>query len=434
MALKESENLLMQVLRRDTAYATGCTDPIGIALAGAVAKANSSGNIRRIGIEVSPNIFKNAMGVGIPGTTEKGIDYAAAMGIVAGKADGGLDVLSDPHRTASDEASALLKEAETVVTVSSNGILLYISVRLDTDTGWTEAIIEDNYNNVARIVRDGQETRMGREEAKTGEKIDLSHITVQDVFDFAAKTPFEELAFLREGAVSNHKAALRGIKDGSSYGLGKAFESLACTDRIMHAFLKARAYTAGASDARMAGLPVRIMTVAGSGNHGITAMLSVYAVWEAEGLSEEDLIRGLALSALMTIYIKWHVQRMSAFCGCAVAASTGAAAGITRMLGGSEAEAAGAMESIMGSLTGMICDGAKETCSYKVSVAAGEAVLHSYFAKQGTSVRSPVGILSGDLKQSFVNMGLINDPGMKATDAVILDIARRIQAEIMAGR
>jgi L-cysteine desulfidase len=432
--MNEKENLLGKVLRKDTAYATGCTDPIGIALAGAVARANISGIIYKITIEVSPNIFKNAMGVGIPGSTEKGIDFAAAMGIVTGKADAGLDVLNAPAKSASDEAAALLKRAETKVSVSNNGILLFISIRLDTDSGWVEAIIQDDYDHIERITQNGKDLLVGTKVTDNKEKIDLNSITVQDVFDFAASSSPSELSYLKEGVLSNHAAALRGISEGSSFGLGKALAGLDCTDRILNSFIKARAYTAGASDARMAGLPVRIMTVAGSGNHGITALLSVYAVWEAEGLDEDALIRGLTLSALMTIFIKWHIQRMSAFCGCAVAAATGAAAGITRMLGGSEAQAAGAMEGIMGSLTGMICDGAKETCSYKVSVAAGEAVLHSYFATQGISVHSPVGILSGSLKQSFLNMGLINDPGMKETDRVILDITRKIQTEIMENR
>ena len=424
----------MRVLHKDTAYATGCTDPIGIALAASVAKANSMGRIEKVTIDVSPNIFKNAMGVGIPGTSDKGIDYAAAMGIVTGNPDGGLDVLNHIEDTASQDVTVLLKEVETTVTISSNGILLYISVRLDTNEGWTKAVIQDNYDNVVCIICNGEETWFDTKTASAGERINLNSICVQDVFDFAASAPFDQLAYLKDGAYSNRAAAMEGIETNASFGLGKALSGLSCSDRIMHAFLKARAYTAGASDARMAGMPVRIMAVAGSGNHGITSLLSVLAVWEAEELDEAALIRGLALSALMTIYIKWHVKRMSAFCGCAVAAATGAAAGITCMLGGTEKEAAGAMESIMGSLTGMICDGAKETCSHKVSVAAGEAVLHSYFAVQGISVQSPVGILSRDLKQSFINMGQINDPGMKETDAVILEIARKIQAEIMQER
>ncbi len=432
--MKSSEELLLQVLRNDTAYATGCTDPIGIALAGAVARANITGTIHSISIEVSPNIFKNAMGVGIPGTDHKGIDYAAAMGIVAGEADAGLDVLNAVDSTSSEQAANLLKGAKTEVSISSNGILLFISVRLDTDSGWAQAVIQDNYDRIVQIVKNGENLLQSKSAAAASKRVNLESITVQDVFDFAASVPLEEVKYLAEGARSNHAAAIKGVADGASFGLGKAIGGLNCSDRIMNSYLRARSYTAGASDARMAGLPVRIMAVAGSGNHGITALLSVYAVWEAEGLSEEALIRGLVLSALMTIYIKWHVQRMSAFCGCAVAAATGAAAGITCMLGGNENQAAGAMESIMGCLTGMICDGAKETCSYKVSVAAGEAVLHSYLALQGISVRSPVGILSGSLKQSFINMGLINDPGMKETDKVILDIARQIQREIIDAR
>ncbi len=423
--MKEVDQTLLEVLKQDTTYATGCTDPIGIALASAAAHDAGKGEIQKITIVVSPNIFKNASGVGIPGTKKKGIQYAAAMGIVTGQPNAGLDVLRQVKENAANEAEQLLEQAKTEVTISDNGILLYIDVRIDTDLGWSQAVIQDDYDNVTRVIHNGELVNASEARVNTKKAYDLSHVTVDDVFAFAETIPIDHVQFLMDGADGNYRAAVEGIEKKASCGLGYALSLMHCSDPILGAVLQARTYTAGAADARMAGFPVRIMTVAGSGNHGITALLSVLAVRDFEKMDNDKTIRGLVLSALMTIYIKSHVKRMSAFCGCAVAAATGAAAGITIMLGGTRPMAIGAMNSIMGNLTGMICDGAKESCSYKVSVAAGEAVLHSYLSLQGVAFNGPGGIVGCDAKESFINMGLINDPGMKVTDRVILDIAKK---------
>ena len=419
----------VKMLQKETQYAVGCTDPIGIALAAAKARSHCPGDLKRMKVSVSPNIFKNAVDVGIPGTNRKGIHIAAAMGIVYGDSEKELSVLHGVEEIDEKEIEDIIDSMEIAVEISENKILLFIEVRLETDQDWVCCRIEDDYNHIVSIQKNGKELV---EEPRAQEKkssFAWEGIDVEDLWFFAEKVQMQKILFLKEGAMKNLEAAHIGIKKETSFGLGCALSHMKESSNEMGSYLKARSYTAGASDARMAGYSVPIMTVAGSGNHGITSLLTILAVWENEDLDDESLLRGLAISALTTILIKWHIQKMNAFCGCAVAAATGAAAGITWMLGGNKEQMIGSMESIMGSLTGMICDGAKGSCSYKVSVASGEAVLHAYLAVKGISIKSPVGILDHNIHQSIKYLGEINDPGMKETDRVILSIIRRIKED-----
>jgi len=422
-------NRLLEILKKETVYATGCTDPIGIALAGAEAQVHLNGRPESVCIKVSPNIYKNANGVGIPGTQDKGVHIAALMGIVTGDAKRGLGVLAEISVTAAEEVRKLLNHIPVKVEISENGVLLYIEVTVIGQGDTVTVIIQEDYANITSIVINGNEIISGSVLSSKPGSTSMDGVHLHDIIDFVQQSSAETFSFLVEGADANLAAAKKGIESGASFGLGNGLSGFTTRDSKLESFLKARSYTAGASDARMAGFPVPIMTVAGSGNHGITALLTVRAVWEVEQLEQAKLAKGLAMSALTTILIKWHVKRMNAFCGCGVAAATGAAAGVVWMLGGNRDQITGAMQSILGSLTGMICDGAKETCSYKVSVASGEAVIQSYLALAGVYARGPSGILHPEIHRTLQYVGRINDPGMTYTDRVILEIAKEIQDE-----
>ncbi|HHX50549.1 MAG TPA: serine dehydratase subunit alpha family protein, partial [Clostridia bacterium] len=314
--------------------------------------------------------------------------------------------------------------------VAEDVSLLYAAVTLFGRESQVKVVIEDDYDHVAEITKDGYIIQKNAR-AERGEVASLEGISLEDMVRFAAQVDLAQIAFLLQGAETNKKAALAGLESGRGSTLGLALwrEAPGNENKMWAAYAKARAYTAAAAEARMSGMKVPITAVAGSGNHGITALLGVLAVAEVEEIEQEKLARALSLCSLVTIYIKSLTNRLTAFCGCGAAAATGVAAAITWLLGGNCRQIGHAMQSVIGSITGMICDGAKESCAFKVSVAAGEAVLVSYLSLMGSYIHSKAGIVAQDILDSMENLGKISDPGMKETDKVILEIIRNMEQE-----
>ena len=416
---------LIAILKSELERSTGCTDPGSVALAVSRATLELGEIPGTIEVLVSPNVFKNAVGVGIPGTGMRGLPIAAALGALIERRDAGLAIFDYVTPEALARAKTFVKEGRVKIAYADTADPLFISARVISENGSARAVIANDYSNIVEVSRDDRVTfSAGLAKASVvGDA--LAGSSLESLFDLVAGMEAEELDFLLEAAEINFEAARTGLAD-PELKLGRSLETgNAVLPQPLAAMRRAQVLTAAASEARMAGLPVAIMAIAGSGNHGITFSLGLVAVAETLGLPRDKLARALAYGALVTVVIKTYVHRMTAFCGCAVAASTGVAAGTVFLLGGDFAVAECAMQSVIGTLAGMLCDGAKESCAYKLSTSVSLAIQSAFGAMAGASIPAGMGIVGATIDDSFARLGLLNDPGMAETEKLVLQLVHK---------
>ena len=359
------------------------------------------------------------MGVGIPGTGMIGLPIAIALGALIGKSE----VLKDCTPQAVEAGKAFIDEKRIRIALKE-GIeeKLYIEVTCEAGGDTATAIIAGGHTDFRRIARNG-EVLLDKMSATTAEEDDNApQLTLRRVYDFALTAPLDEIRFILETARLNKAAAERSFTGDYGHGLGKMlrgnYEHKIMGDSVFSHILS---YTSGACDARMAGAMIPVMSNSGSGNQGISATLPVVVFAEENGKTEEELIRALMLSHLTVIYIKQSLGRLSALCGCVVAA-TGSSCGITWLMGGGYKEVSYAVQNMIANLTGMICDGAKPSCALKVTTGVSTAVLSAIMAMEGRTVTSVEGIIDEDVDQSICNLTKIGSRGMNETDRLVLDI------------
>ena len=418
---------LLDVLKSEMERSTGCTDPGGVALAVSRATLELGQIPETVEILVSPNVFKNAVGVGIPGTGRRGLPIAVALGAVIERRDAGLAIFDYVTPDALARAETFVEEGRVRISYGEATDPLYISARVFSKNGSARVVIANDYSNIVEVSRNDTVIFSAPLIKSSAVRDALAGRSLESLFGLVAAMEAEELDFLLEVADINLDAAKAGLAD-PSLKLGRFLEmemEHAALPQPLAAMHRAQVLTAAASEARMAGLPVAIMAIAGSGNHGITFSLGLMAVAETLGLSRAKLARALAYGALVTVVIKSHVHRMTAFCGCAVAASTGVAAGTVFLLGGDFAVAERAMQSVIGTLAGMLCDGAKESCSYKLSTSVSLAIQSAFGAMAGASIPAGMGIVGATIEDSFANLGLLNDPGMVETGKLVLQLIQK---------
>ena len=297
-----------------------------------------------------------------------------------------------------------------------------------------QAVIRGDYSCVTEILRNGAPVMQAEERTHGAAAYPLVEYSVQELYETILSMEPESFRFLLEDARRNQEAVRRDLED-PELPLGRLLKQRISGQMTgpLAVSAEAQAYTAAAGEARMSGLNVTIMAIAGSGNHGITNFVGVLSAAEALGASEEQTATALAISSMITIYIKAHIKRMTAFCGCGVAAATGMTAAVSYLLGGSYDTAVHAMQTVLGTIGGMFCDGAKISCAYKLSTAASLAVQAAYLAREGCFVPAGVGIIGNTIEQTFANVGRLNDPGMVATDRELVAIIAENQRH-MAGR
>lgn len=423
---------LLSVLRAQVRPAFGCTEPVACALA--VARAREAlGNIDSVdSIQVvcSPGVYKNGLGVGIPGTGERGIPIAAALGALIGRSEQGLEVLSAVTLAVVHQAKELVEQGRVDVTFDPalSGIFVQATVTRGQDSA--RVIISGSHTNIVYVEKNGQPIygEPVQETAATAVASapeSISNLSLSDLVDFIETVPAAEIQFLLDGARMNWQAAEEGLAKSAGHGVGKTLKTM-LDQGVLGADMatKARIYTAAASDARMGGLPIAIMSSAGSGNHGIEAIIPVTVVWEELKLPEEKLARALALSHLVTVYIKEHTGKISPICGCSVAAGAGSAAACTWLLGGDAAAVGRAIQNIIASLAGVFCDGGKNGCALKLAATAAEAVLAAQLAIRGLSADQLDGIIGKTAEQTIANLGYVSTHGLGQTDAAILTVMR----------
>ena len=426
---------LLHLLHSEVIPAIGCTEPIAVALCVARAKELLGELPETITVSLSKNVYKNAFAVGIPNTGMTGLPIAIALGATVGKSEYMLEVLRD----ATPEAVAYAKEymlrvpAQIHINYDAPSIL-YIHAKVSASGRTAQATIMDEHtkfveNNEAKGER--REVKDERLETK-GEAL-----TLRRVYDFATSVETSELTFLLEGAEMNTAAAETSFAEQYGHGLGRLLRPTSNSEAIQQQsgltsnsvsalfgnslFTKIISYTCGACDARMSGAMVQVMSNSGSGNQGISCSIPVYLYAKENGCSEEHTIRALTLSNLTVIYIKQSLGRLSALCGCVVAA-TGSAAGITYLMGGNYEEITYAIKNMIANISGMICDGAKPGCALKVTSGVSTAIFSAYLAMQHSYADSTEGIVEDDIDRTIRNLTRIGHDGMQVTDDLILDI------------
>lgn len=412
----------IDILKKEVVPALGCTEPIAVALATAKAK-EVLGNVDRVEVLVSPNIYKNGMGVGIPGTKSTGLFIAAALGAIGGDADAKLEVLKNINEEDINQAKKMVDDSNVNIKIKETDEKLYVEAIGYYEEQISQVIIKDNHSNIVKVKINDKTIYENVED--TNDKTDVKetyNLNIKDIFEFVNEVDVSEIEPLFDGAMLNKKIAEEGLK--SNYGLrvGKTiYESVKkgiLSDDVQN---YAMAITAAASDARMDGCMMSVMSNSGSGNQGITVMLPVLAVGEKLNSDREKLIRALALANLVAIHIKTYLGRLSALCGCVVA-SAGASCGITYLMGGKYNNVVYALKNMVGDITGMICDGAKTGCALKVSTGVGAAVQAALLAMEGIEISPKDGIIDEDVEKTIKNIAEIGNKGMNQTDKMILDI------------
>ena len=414
---------IIALVKSEVIPAIGCTEPIAVALC--VAKAAEVLNKRpeKITVLLSANILKNAMGVGIPGTGMIGLPIAVALGALIGKSAYQLEVLKDSTPDAVEAGKRFIEEKRINISLKDDiEEKLYIEVCCEADTDKATAIIAGGHTCFTYITHNGDILLDKQTTSCIEEEEDVLDLTLRKVYDFAMTTSLDDIRFILDTARLNKTAAERSFEGEYGHGLGKILRGT-YEHRIMgdSVFSHILSYTSGACDARMAGAMIPVMSNSGSGNQGISATLPVLVYAEENGKSEEELIRALMLSHLTVIYIKQSLGRLSALCGCVVAA-TGSSCGITWLMGGTYEQVAYAVQNMIANLTGMICDGAKPSCALKVTTGVSTAVLSAIMAMENRCVTSVEGIIDEDVDQSIRNLTKIGSKGMNETDKLVLEI------------
>ncbi len=415
----------IELLHKEVVPALGCTEPIAVALAAARASEELGRAPDKLEVLLSGNVLKNGMGVGIPGTGLIGLEIAAACGAMGGDSKRELEVLEGLTDESLTAARSLVDSGAVSVSQKKIPEILYIEVIASEGEDRVRVIIRERHTFITLVSRNGKvlyENSPSVLEGNEAESEPAVSMTERDVWDFAMKAPLEDLDFIMEAARLNTRISEEGLK--GEYGL-KVGSSI---DRnIARGFLEpdlrneAVRRTASGADARMAGSDLPVMSNSGSGNQGITATMPVVAVAEKLKKSEEELIRALILSHLTAIHIKSTMFRLSALCGASVAA-TGASCGIVYLLGGGYEHVEYAIRNMVGDVAGMVCDGAKNSCSLKIASCVSAAVQGALLAIDRIGVTGIEGIVDNDIEKTIANLGHLGSEGMMQTDQMILDI------------
>ena len=423
MITETERKRIIDLIHQEVVPAIGCTEPIAVALCVAKATETLGTKPEKINVLLSANILKNAMGVGIPGTGMIGLPIAIALGALIGKSEYQLEVLKDSTPDVVEDGKRFIEEKRIHISLKENiEEKLYIEVCCEAGDDKATAVIAGGHTTFIYIERNGEVQFQKQHTASCEKEEECLELTLRKVYDFALNTPLDEISFILETARLNKAAAERSFEGNYGHGLGKmlrgTYEHKVMGDSVFSHILS---YTSGACDARMAGAMIPVMSNSGSGNQGISATLPVLVFAEENDKSEEELIRALMLSHLTVIYIKQSLGRLSALCGCVVAA-TGSSCGITWLMGGTYDQVAYAVQNMIANLTGMICDGAKPSCALKVTTGVSTAVLSAIMAMENRCVTSVEGIIDEDVDQSIRNLTKIGSKGMNETDKLVLEI------------
>mgnify|MGYP000878921914 FL=1 len=424
MQEKKIRERIISLVNKEVVPAIGCTEPMAVALCTAKAATTLGRRPDRIEVFLSPNMLKNAMGVGIPGTGMIGLPIAVSLGALIGKPEYELEVLKDLTPATLEQGKRYINDADIDIKLKQGNVdKLYIEVVCRAGSDMAMAIISGSHTHFVYVERNGEvvmDNRGGH--GGSDEEEDDIQLNFRLVYDFATTAPLDEISFILKTKEYNMKAAEESIKGNYGHCLGKTMDRPLSHgifgDNIFSHILSR---TASACDARMGGAMIPVMSNSGSGNQGICATNPVVVYAMENENTEEELIRALMLSHLTAIYIKQSLGKLSALCGCVVA-STGSSCGITYLMGGDYTRICNSVKNMVANLTGMICDGAKPSCALKISSGVSTALLSALLSMEGKCVTSAEGIVDDDVDKCIHNLTSIGADAMRATDDMVLDI------------
>jgi L-cysteine desulfidase len=429
----EPQYTIQQFLRHQIAPTLGCTEPVAVALGAAAAASllEDGEPVRELRIRVDPGVFKNGLGVLIPGTGGlRGLELASALGALSGDPAHGLQLLQDVTPEGLAAARALVERNSVQVLLQDDAEALFIQTELRTPRRSCQSIIRDRHDNLVSLTDQGREVpsdllRPEEEEDKEGGVGGMDRwlrgLSLERILEMPHKLGEEDIAFLRRGAEMNMVLAEYGLAHASGHGVGAGLAALHEADGMEWDMERtAQIWTAAAADARMAGADLPAMSSAGSGNNGLTAVLPLRAVQQSLSSPEEGLWEAACVSHLINALIKAHLGRLSAVCSCSVAAGSGAAAGIARILGGDRETIAASVTNVVEDLAGVLCDGAKPACALKLATAAGCAVRSARLALRGVRIPSSEGIAGDSLEKTLRHLGQLGNMGFSELNRAIL--------------
>ncbi|MCC3645925.1 MAG: serine dehydratase subunit alpha family protein [Bacillota bacterium] len=415
---------ILRILEKELVVALGCTEPVAIALAAATAKSHAKGEIKELCLKASGNIIKNAKSVGIPGMSSYGLDFAAAIGAVAGDPARKLEVLEGVGSEDELLALKLIEEGKVTSLQAETPKRLYIETVLKTDIHTSRVVISDNHSNITLIEVDGEVIYQGGCEniGIQSEEDELIALTIDEIYEWVLSAEISSLSLVKKSIELNRIIGMEGLSGEYGLKVGKTIkrnvEMGILSDDIATA---AMSLAAAGSDARMAGSTLPVMANTGSGNQGIAVTLPVVAAAERLKVTNEKMIRAVALSHLITIHIKSKFGRLSALCGV-TAAGMGASAAIVYLLDGQLHQIKAAIQNTIGNVSGMICDGAKAGCAMKVSTCSNVAVQSALLALNDQEIKSTDGFIHDDVEKSIESFCKLGNEGTRHTDELILKL------------
>ena len=416
---------LTELIKSDMKPALGVTEPGAIAFAVSTAKAHIKGTVKRVGLRLNSGMYKNAFTCGIPGTSEVGNYYAAALGAVAADPKKGLECLEGIGKAEEEAAGEMIKAGMISVSMSSITSRIFIEATVTGEDSEAVVTIQDAHTNITKIIENG--TVVFEKEAKAAqeskEATPLIHqYTLAQMVEYVNTVSAQELDFIKEAYKVNYELLQEGLKSPkTTYGpylLKKNGGVLVSEDERKTASL----FCNGAIEARVIGLSKPAMSITGSGAHGIIATMPLYAVYKINNYTDEQLLRATALSYLVCMYIKEYSGKLSAFCGCAIAAGTGMACALAWLKGAGAETMEKVINNMASSITGMICDGGNQGCTMKGIVAVDAAFDSVELAMDDVYIYNAHGINGATPEETMHNMGLIASPGMTGTEKTIVDI------------
>lgn len=422
MAENISDGSILELLHHYTGMALGCTEPIAAALAVVKARETLGCIPEKINLHVSGNIYKNGMGVGIPGTKERGIRIAAALGVLTGESSRALEVLENVTDDIASRAVEMVKEGKVEIDIVPDVDKLYIEAVLTAGENTASAVVEHSHTNIVRATLNGEEVFSAPHEERTyttSQEGRVDGLSVERIYKWANEVPLEDLECISRGAEANWAIADAGLKKRYGYSLGKTLSVKSRSDADMMRNSMAR--VAAGVDARMCGSMLPVMTNSGSGNQGITIYVPVINTAVNMGVSQEKMIRALAFANMIPIHIKQQIGPLSALCGI-VTASIGAACGIAYLRDASMEQIKNVIQLIIANISGLFCDGAKASCSMKASIGICAAYEAVYIAVDGGLQAKDDGIIDTDVEHSIDNLSRIATDAMENTDTEIIKI------------
>ncbi|KOM97732.1 hypothetical protein ACP49_11855 [Clostridium botulinum] len=426
LSKEEISKRLLELIKDETKPAIGCTEPVAVAFTVATGKKYMAGEVLKIDLKVSKNILKNGKSVTIPNTEVCGLDIAGALGEICGDPEEGLFVFKNVNKDYLDKAREMIKNKVVTLNPIENTDPVFVEATLKGEKDEVIAILKGGHTNIERIIVNG---KIAFEKDNKNEKDNkdydfMKEISLKDIREITEDINIEKLDFIMDGIEMNKEAAKEGLKRQKGLTLGSSLLKLQQEGKLgKDSATIARILTAAGSDLRMGGGMCPIMTSGGSGNQGLCVILPITVVAEDIKAPKEKLQRAVFFGHAVNNFVKKYTGKLSAICGCAIAAGIGATAGITWLLGGKDKEINGAILNMLANLTGMVCDGAKGSCAIKLSTSASEAVISAYLALNDIIVPNNTGIIGNTVEDTINNLGMLCKDGFYKADDVMLSIA-----------